>query len=123
MSCLWSANRETTSKNPGSDLVRNPSPPSYQSRNHIFGHTRKDAPHFLTEAQLEDEFRRFDSNRDGYLSRQELKNAFNSLGSRCPTYRSVAAIYHADEDGDGYISKEEMDKLVLYALSCGYRVQ
>ncbi|XVF60061.1 hypothetical protein PTKIN_Ptkin08bG0012700 [Pterospermum kingtungense] len=67
-------------------------------------------------------FRRFDDNRNGRLSRQELKNAFKSLGSRCPTCRALAALYHADENGDGYISEKEMNPLIQYALKCGYHV-
>ncbi|XP_007031825.2 PREDICTED: probable calcium-binding protein CML10 [Theobroma cacao] len=119
----------TTSKNVDYRLVRNQNNPksTNDSRLRIFGHkgtsNTKLSPPFFTEAQLTSVFRRFDGNRDGRLSRQELRSAFNSLGSRFPTYRAFAALHQADQNGDGYISEDEMDDLIHYALSCGYHVQ
>ncbi|XVF60068.1 hypothetical protein PTKIN_Ptkin08bG0013400 [Pterospermum kingtungense] len=92
----------------------NPKPPK---DNHSYLSTP-----LLTEEQLVSAFRRFDGNGDGRLSRKELKNAFKSLGSRCPTCQSLAALYHADKNGDGYISEKEMNPLIQYALKCGYHV-
>ncbi|XVF60066.1 hypothetical protein PTKIN_Ptkin08bG0013200 [Pterospermum kingtungense] len=101
---------ETSSKNPGHGLIRHSTP--------------KAAPPLFTKLAelIISLFRRLDSNKDGRLSRQELKNAFNSLGSKLPTYRALMGLYKADENRDGYITEEEMDKLVQYALSCGYHV-
>ncbi|XVE67720.1 hypothetical protein DITRI_Ditri09bG0011100 [Diplodiscus trichospermus] len=56
--------------------------------------------------QMKDFFRRFDCDKDGRLSKEELKKAFNELGSRVPVFRTLAALRHADENGDGFISKE-----------------
>ncbi|KAL5777800.1 hypothetical protein ACOSP7_010726 [Xanthoceras sorbifolium] len=74
----------------------------------------------LTEEQWKVWLRGFDTNGDGRLSKEELKNALESLGSSFPTWRSWRALYHADENGDGYISDNELDGLVKYLIKRGY---
>ncbi|MBA0759643.1 hypothetical protein Gotri_022497 [Gossypium trilobum] len=69
----------------------------------------------ITEEQVRGIFHRYDTNRDGLLSKQELKNAFSSLGSRMPGVRAWLALQHADVNGDGYINEAEFDKLVVFA--------
>ncbi|XVE94875.1 hypothetical protein REPUB_Repub02eG0047600 [Reevesia pubescens] len=63
-------------------------------------------------------FKRCDVNNDGKLSWDEVKAGFRRLQSRCPTFRAQRAFQMADENGDGYISEAELDKLVKYALDC-----
>ncbi|KAK3231404.1 hypothetical protein Dsin_003285 [Dipteronia sinensis] len=74
----------------------------------------------LNEAQLKDKFKSFDTNKDGRLSKEELKNALESLGSSFPAWRTWRALRHADENGDGYISEDELDGLVKYIVKRGY---
>ncbi|KAK6278232.1 hypothetical protein POUND7_018555 [Theobroma cacao] len=74
----------------------------------------------VTEDQVRGIFNRFDANKDGRLSKQELKDAFASLGSRMPGFRAWLALQHADANGDGYISEDEFEKLVKYTLKRGY---
>ncbi|KAK6243971.1 hypothetical protein QUC31_010380 [Theobroma cacao] len=77
-----------------------------------------------TEEQLIDIFRRFDSNCDGRLSKQDLRNAFNSLGARLPSYPAFAALRRADEKGKGYVQTDsDWKQLVQYAYKCGYTVE
>ncbi|KDP38347.1 hypothetical protein JCGZ_04272 [Jatropha curcas] len=64
-----------------------------------------------SEEQIESCFRRFDTNGDGYLSIQELKNAYKALGRSFPLCRALRALYIADENRDGYISKKEFHRL------------
>ncbi|XWS25629.1 hypothetical protein CRYUN_Cryun27aG0084300 [Craigia yunnanensis] len=78
------------------------------------------APLPLTEAQLKSIFKRFDTNGDGRLSKQELRDAFASLGSYLPGWRAGRGLYQANGNGDGYVSDDELDDLVKYALKCGY---
>ncbi|KAK6267180.1 hypothetical protein QUC31_018017 [Theobroma cacao] len=80
----------------------------------------KQAPVPLSKEQLKEAFRRSDSNKDGRLSKEELKKAFNDLGSRVPVFRTLAALHHADENGDGYVSEDELDALVQYAVGLRY---
>ncbi|KAF5747054.1 hypothetical protein HS088_TW06G01231 [Tripterygium wilfordii] len=60
---------------------------------------------------------------DGKISKHELKKAFKKLGSRLPGWRSRSALKYADTDGDGSISICEIDYLVKYAVSFGYKLQ
>ncbi|KAI9200722.1 hypothetical protein LWI28_012310 [Acer negundo] len=76
----------------------------------------------LTEDQLKGIFRRFDTNKDGQFTRQELTDAFHSLGSKFPSWRAFRALHHADANGDGFISKDEFSELLNYAIKLGYVV-
>ncbi|XWS25627.1 hypothetical protein CRYUN_Cryun27aG0084100 [Craigia yunnanensis] len=75
----------------------------------------------VTEEQVRGIFIRYDTNEDGRLSKQELKEAFASLGSRIPGVRVFLALQHADTNGDGYITATEFEKLVDYTLKRGYK--
>ncbi|OMP08734.1 Calcium-binding EF-hand [Corchorus capsularis] len=68
-------------------------------------------------------FKRFDCDKDGRFSKEELKKAFSELGSRVPVLRTLAALHHADENGDGFISDEELEALLQYALGLGYTIK
>ncbi|PSS31418.1 Calcium-binding protein CML10 [Actinidia chinensis var. chinensis] len=76
----------------------------------------------LSEEQLKGLLKRYDTNGDGRLSRQELKAAFRSLGLRWSGWRAARAMRHADANGDGFISQEEMDELVKYATRWGFSI-
>lgn len=66
------------------------------------------------EEKMKYVFGRSDSDKDGYLSKQELKKAFSDLGVEFPSLRAMSALWHADDNGDNYISKKEMAELVKY---------
>ena len=91
------------------------------NRNRVI-HRVKRVPIPYTTEQLRGMFWRYDTNRDGKLSRKELKEAFNCLGSSIPGFRAHRALNRADENGDGYISEEEVEELVSYAVKLGYTV-
>ncbi|XWS21181.1 hypothetical protein CRYUN_Cryun30bG0033400 [Craigia yunnanensis] len=75
----------------------------------------------ITEDQVRGIFYRYDADKDGRLSKQELKDAFASLGSRMPGLRALLALQHADTNGDGYITEAEFEKLVKYTMKRGYK--
>ncbi|KAK0577525.1 hypothetical protein LWI29_034382 [Acer saccharum] len=89
----------------------------------LFKSRDKQWPIRYTPEQLRGMFWRYDTNRDGKLSRKELKEAFNCLGSSIPGFRAHRALNRADENGDGYISEEEVEELVSYAVKLGYVVK
>ncbi|XP_028067627.1 calmodulin-like protein 5 [Camellia sinensis] len=68
-------------------------------------------------------FKKHDKNGDGRLSRKELKKAFEELGAWIPDWRAWRGLSNADANGDGFISEEEMNSLVLYAMRFGYTVK
>ncbi|KAI9201716.1 hypothetical protein LWI28_028046 [Acer negundo] len=74
----------------------------------------------LTEEQLKLLFMWFDTDEDRRLSKQELKDAFNSLGSRFSAWRAWRVLCHANANGDGCISEQELDGLVKYCVKHGY---
>ncbi|KAE8653974.1 putative Calcium-binding EF-hand family protein [Hibiscus syriacus] len=76
----------------------------------------------ITEDQLRGIFIRCDTNKDGLLSKEELREAFACLGSRMPGVRAWLALQHADVNGDGFINEAEFDKLVKYTLKSGYKI-
>ncbi|KDP38348.1 hypothetical protein JCGZ_04273 [Jatropha curcas] len=75
-----------------------------------------------SEEQLMNMFKSYDTDHDRRLSKQELKNLFNKLGSRFAGWRVWRALHHADANKDGYISEEEFSDLVKYILKCDYRI-
>ncbi|KAE8100658.1 hypothetical protein FH972_018533 [Carpinus fangiana] len=76
----------------------------------------------ITEEQLKSIFKQQDANGDGRLSKDELKKAFQQLGSHIPGWRALRAVHHADVDGDGSIGTEELEEVVAYALTLGYSI-
>lgn len=79
---------------------------------------RKGGPMPVTE--LKAIFKRFDTYKDGRLSKQELRNAFASLGSHLPGWRAGRGLKQADGNRDGYVSDKELEVLLQYVLKCGY---
>ncbi|KAK6938704.1 EF-hand domain [Dillenia turbinata] len=68
-----------------------------------------------TDDQLRELLKRYDANGDGRISKQELKRAFKDLGLWFSDWRAQRALHHADLDGDGFISDDELNILVSYA--------
>ncbi|OMP05571.1 Calcium-binding EF-hand [Corchorus olitorius] len=78
------------------------------------------------DIKLKQIFSRYDVNKDGRLSKEELKNAFSELGSHVPMFRAFLALHHADKNGDRFIDidqEEEMRALVQYAAQLGYDIE
>ncbi|KAM7490055.1 hypothetical protein LguiA_032976 [Lonicera macranthoides] len=79
--------------------------------------TPRGANYGLSEDQLKGLLKRYDTNGDGKLSKEELRAAFRQLGLRFSRWRAGRAIGHADANGDGYISEDELHELIkLYNM-------
>ena len=76
-----------------------------------------------TEDQLRNIFKKYDTNNDNKLSREELKKAFGYLGALIPGFRADRSLHHADANKDGYVNEREMDELVKYAVRVGFTVK
>ncbi|KAG6674703.1 hypothetical protein I3842_15G057600 [Carya illinoinensis] len=73
-----------------------------------------------TRTDLMDVFNRCDKNGDGKLSRDELKAAFEVLGSKSPCCRAIWEHLRADKNRDGFIDKQEMENLIDGVEKHGY---
>lgn len=76
----------------------------------------------FSEEQLAGVFRNHDKDGDGKLTKEELKQAFNYIGSRFSAFRADQALRAADDDGDGLITINEMNKLIQFAKARNYTV-
>ncbi|KAK3029433.1 hypothetical protein RJ639_037718 [Escallonia herrerae] len=71
----------------------------------------------LSKEDLRGLLKRFDTDGNGKLSKDELKVAFQSLGLRLSGWRAGRAVRRTDADGDGQISEDEMLELVKYCTT------
>ncbi|KAF8377533.1 hypothetical protein HHK36_030915 [Tetracentron sinense] len=58
---------------------------------------------------------RFDTDKDGRISREELKQALHNLQVWFGWWKARQGIKEADANGNGRIDREEIDKLITYA--------
>uniref|UniRef100_A0A7N0SY95 EF-hand domain-containing protein n=1 Tax=Kalanchoe fedtschenkoi TaxID=63787 RepID=A0A7N0SY95_KALFE len=57
--------------------------------------------------ELQEAFKVFDRDQDGYISAFELRNVMINLGERLSLEEAEQMIREADQDGDGLVSYEE----------------
>ncbi|GMN35203.1 hypothetical protein TIFTF001_005149 [Ficus carica] len=100
-------------------MVMEPAMPMIITARHIGNRKAKVR---CNKEKLKEVFKRHDVNGDGRLSQEEIRKAFNDLGSNCGLYRAWIALPRADKDKDGYINitNQELDDLVDYAYERGY---
>ncbi|GJS03442.1 EF-hand domain pair containing protein [Tanacetum coccineum] len=79
---------------------------------------RKSVGHY----QIKGLVRRFDTNRDGKISKRELRVGLKSLGLRFAFFRSRHAVRYADTNGDGVISEDEINEVARYVSKWGISI-
>ena len=65
------------------------------------------------DQELQDAFKFFDGDKDGYITSLELRNAMNNLGDEYTPEEAEEMIKEGDLDNDGRIDYDEFMKLVL----------
>ncbi|OIT04145.1 hypothetical protein A4A49_00312 [Nicotiana attenuata] len=78
--------------------------------------------HPLTEEQVKGMLKKYDKNRDGKLSKEELRLAFKEMGLHFCGWKAGKALRFADINGDGFINEDEMSEFVKYASKWGFRI-
>ncbi|KAM3342023.1 hypothetical protein CQW23_10830 [Capsicum baccatum] len=76
----------------------------------------------LSEEQVKGMLKKYDKNRDGKLSKQELRFAFKEMGLHFCSWKAGKALRFADNNCDGYINEDEMNEFVQYASKWGFRI-
>ncbi|KAJ9674430.1 hypothetical protein PVL29_023774 [Vitis rotundifolia] len=89
----------------------------------IHFHVHKSVAIPYPREKIQQIFKQHDANGDGCLSLEELATAYGELGSIIPNLRAHLSLFHADANGDGKINSEEMESLINYAMSLGYRIK
>ncbi|RRT79437.1 hypothetical protein B296_00009603 [Ensete ventricosum] len=92
---------------------------SFLPKEHSEMAIRNATPRSLEGDMTVDEFKewlkRFDADRDGRISREELKRAIRSIRGRFSGWKSKRGIRYSDADGNGFIDEDEFDNLVDFA--------
>ncbi|XWS40603.1 hypothetical protein CRYUN_Cryun17cG0010000 [Craigia yunnanensis] len=76
-----------------------------------------------TEEQWLSKFRPFGSDRDGRLSKEDVENAFKTLGLPPLNKQTFASLSHVDKNGNRYISGDKIGELVKYVMKRGYTLK
>ena len=61
---------------------------------------------------MEEAFAVFDVDKDGYITKSELRQVMNRLGENLTDKQLDAMIKEADKDGDGKINAKEFKSLM-----------
>ncbi|XP_042456285.1 probable calcium-binding protein CML35 [Zingiber officinale] len=70
----------------------------------------------VTVEEFKEWLRRFDVDKDGRISGEELRRAITSIFGRLKGWSmGKRGIRYADANGDGFIGADEMDKLIEFA--------
>jgi calmodulin len=84
-------------------------------RNKMVTTTTRSLDADMTVDEFKEWLQRFDVDRDGRISRDELRRAMRAIRTRFTGWRSRQGINYADADGDGYIDDNEIDGLIEFA--------
>jgi calmodulin len=69
----------------------------------------------ITAAEFKEWLKQFDTNRDGRISWQELREAIRRRGAWFPNVKAWCVVRRADRDRNGYVDEWEMENLIGFA--------
>ncbi|KAH7845269.1 hypothetical protein Vadar_000191 [Vaccinium darrowii] len=69
----------------------------------------------MTMAEFKEWIRRFDEDKDGRISRDELREAIRATGAWFPSWRTKLGVKAADMNRDGFIEDSEITNLAEFA--------
>ncbi|KAL4297650.1 hypothetical protein GQ457_12G019100 [Hibiscus cannabinus] len=74
-----------------------------------------DGKRVMTMDEFKQWLKKFDADKDGRISKEELRSAIYETGGRFGRWKSWRAIRSADTDGSGFIDESEITNLVGFA--------
>ncbi|MBA0854311.1 hypothetical protein Goshw_029016 [Gossypium schwendimanii] len=66
--------------------------------------------------ELQEAFKVFDRDQDGFISADELRQVMMNMGERLTMEEAEQMIREADLDGDGVVSFDEFERMMMEAL-------
>lgn len=69
----------------------------------------------MTVEDFKEWLKQFDTDNDGRISRNELREAIRRRGGWFTTLRAGRAVRRADKDNSGFIDDSEVENLVAFA--------
>ncbi|KAE8674520.1 hypothetical protein F3Y22_tig00111745pilonHSYRG00039 [Hibiscus syriacus] len=74
-----------------------------------------DGKRVMTMDEFKQWLKKFDADKDGRISKEELRSAVYETGGRFGRWKSWHGIRSADTDGSGFIDENEIANLVGFA--------
>ncbi|KAJ7942698.1 Calcium-binding EF-hand [Quillaja saponaria] len=74
-----------------------------------------DGKRVMTMEEFKRWLKKFDADKDGQISKSELREAIHATGGRFGMWKSRRGIRAADANGNGFIDDGEMNNLVEFA--------
>lgn len=65
----------------------------------------------VTENELQEAFKLFDTDGDGKITSEELRKLISKIGGEMSEGEAAGLIHRADTDGNGYVDYEEFSRL------------
>ncbi|XVF36258.1 hypothetical protein REPUB_Repub19eG0042500 [Reevesia pubescens] len=75
----------------------------------------RDGKRIMTIEEFKMWLKKFDADKDGRISKQELRNAIYETGGRFGGWKSKRGMRAADVDGSGFIDENKINNLVEFA--------
>ncbi|GJN33109.1 hypothetical protein PR202_gb21675 [Eleusine coracana subsp. coracana] len=69
----------------------------------------------MTVEEFKEWLKQFDTDGDGKISRNELREALRRRGGWFTTMRSGRALRQADKDNSGFVDETEVENLIAFA--------
>lgn len=74
-----------------------------------------DGKRVMTTEELKRWLKKFDVDKDGRISKKELREAVRATGGRFARFKSRLGVRSADANGNGFVDEDELDNLVEFA--------
>ncbi|KAK8596809.1 hypothetical protein V6N13_001416 [Hibiscus sabdariffa] len=74
-----------------------------------------DGKRTMTMGEFKQWLKKFDDDKDGHISKEELRSVIYEIGGRFGRWKSWRGMQSADADGSGFIGEKNMTNFVDFA--------